>query len=195
MILLAWAGWGYWARVAGAIAQPLIQSVGAWFQCRWIPSLPRKAPGTAAMVRFAINVYGRFSVNYFARNMDNLLVGWRFDAPTLGFYKKAYDLLALSAIQLVSPLTVVACPPLTRLNRYSAEYRRYLVRALAVTAFVGMGVGAGLTLVGGDVIRLVLGRGWEGSGRIFTFFGAGIGGMVLYGTHSWIHLSTGVADC
>jgi O-antigen/teichoic acid export membrane protein len=188
MIVLAWAGWGYWALVAGAIAQPLTQSVGAWFQCRWIPSLPRKAPGTASMVRFAINVYGRFSVNYFARNMDNLLVGWRFDAQTLGFYKKAYDLFALSASQLVSPLTVVAVSALSRLNRYSVEYKRYLVKALAVTAFVGMGVGACLTLIGGDVIRLVLGPGWEASGRIFTFFGAGIGVMVLYGTHGWIHL-------
>ena len=194
MIVLAWAGWGYWALVAGAIAQPLTQSVGAWFQCRWIPSLPRKAPGTASMVRFAINVYGRFSVNYFARNMDNLLVGWRFDAQTLGFYKKAYDLFALSASQLVSPLTVVAVSALSRLNRYSVEYKRYLVKALAVTAFVGMGVGACLTLIGGDVIRLVLGPGWEASGRIFTFFGAGIGVMLLYGTHGWIHLSIGRAD-
>jgi O-antigen/teichoic acid export membrane protein len=194
MIALACAGWGYWALVAGTVAQPLTQSVGAWFQCRWIPSLPRKALGTASMVRFAINVYGRFSVNYFARNMDNLLVGWRFDAPTLGFYKKAYDLFALSASQLVSPLTVVAVSALSRLNRHSAEYRRYLLKALSVTALVGMGVGACLTLVGGDVIRLVLGPGWEASGRIFTFFGAGIGVMLLYGTHGWIHLSIGRAD-
>ena len=194
MIILAWAKWGYWALVAGAIAQPLVQSVGAWLQCRWIPSLPRKVPGTAALVRFAIHVYGRFSVNYFARNMDNLLVGWRFDAPTLGYYKKAYDLFALSASQLVSPLTVVAVSALSRLNRHSAEYKRYLLKALSVTAFVGMGVGACLTLIGGDVIRLVLGPGWEASGRIFTFFGAGIGVMLLYGTHGWIHLSIGRAD-
>jgi PST family polysaccharide transporter len=146
------------------------------------------------MVRFAINVYGRFSVNYFARNMDNLLVGWRFDAPTLGYYKKAYDLFALSASQLVSPLTVVAVSALSRLDRHSAEFKRYLLRALSVTAFVGMGVGACLTLVGGDVIRVVLGPGWEESGRIFTFFGAGIGVMLLYGTHGWIHLSIGRAD-
>jgi O-antigen/teichoic acid export membrane protein len=126
--------------------------------------------------------------------MDNLLVGWRFNAQTLGFYKKAYDLFALSASQLVSPLTVVAVSALSRLNRYSVEYKRYLVKALAVTAFVGMGVGACLTLVGGDVIRLVLGPGWEASGRIFTFFGAGIGVMLLYGTHGWIHLSIGRAD-
>src|SRR5258708_19834604 len=194
MIVLAWAKWGYWALVAGTVVQPVAQSLGAWYLCRWVPSLPRKAPGTGSMVRFAINVYGRFSVNYFARNMDNLLVGWRFDAPTLGYYKKAYDLFALSASQLVSPLTVVAVSALSRLNRYSAEYRRYLVRALAVTAFVGMGVGAGLTLVGGEVIRLGLGPGWEESGRIFTFFGAGSAVMLLYGTHGWIHLSIGRAD-
>jgi len=60
------------------------------------PKPAAQSPWNGVDVRFAINVYGRFSVNYFARNMDNLLVGWRFDAPTLGYYKKAYDLFALS---------------------------------------------------------------------------------------------------
>jgi len=193
-ILLGWAGWGYWALVAGAVAQPLTTSIGAWSLCRWVPGLPRRAPGTASMVRFAMNTYGNFSVNYFARNMDNLLVGWRFHAQSLGFYKKAYDLFALSASQLVSPLTVVAVPALSRLKRDPIRYSRYFLSSLAVVAFVGMGVGADLTLVGRDVIRLLLGPGWEPAGRIFTFFGPGIGVMLVYGTHGWIHLSIGRAD-
>src|SRR5260370_25265504 len=57
-----------------------------------------------------------------------------------------------------------------------------------------MGLGANLTLVGKDVIRLLLGPGWEESGRLFTFFGPGIGMMLLYGTHGWIHLSIGRPD-
>ena len=193
-VILAWRGWGYWALVAGVLAQPLVQSIGAWTLCLWIPSLPRRAKDTGAMVRFAIHVYGRFSVNYFARNMDNLLVGWRFDAQSLGFYKKAYDLFALSAGQLVAPLTVVAVSALSRLNRDRAKYRQYLIGSLAVLSFVGMGVGADLTLIGNDVIRLLLGPGWTAAGRIFMFFGPGIGIMVLYGTHGWIHLSIGRAD-
>jgi len=193
-ILLAWAGWGYWALVAGVVAQPLSQSVGAWTLCRWIPGLPRRVAGTGSMVRFAMNIYGRFTVNYFARNMDNLLVGWRFGSGPLGFYKKAYDLFLLSASQLVSPLTNVAVAALSRLNRDSVEYRRYLLSALGVTAFVGMGLGADLTLVGKDVIRLVLGPGWEQAGRIFTFFGPGVGIMLLYGTIGWIHLSIGTPN-
>jgi PST family polysaccharide transporter len=193
-VLLAWAGWGYWALVAGAVGQSLSQSIGGWYLCRWVPNFPRRVAGTASVVRFAMNVYGRFSVNYFARNADNLLVGWHFNSQALGFYKKAYDLFALSAGNLVSPLSDVAVSALSRLNRNSIEFRRSLLCALEVLAFVGMGLGANLTLVGKDLIRLLLGPGWEESGRIFTFFGPGIGIMLLYYTHGWIHLSIGRAD-
>jgi len=146
------------------------------------------------MVRFALNIYGRFSVNYFARNMDNLLVGWRFEAQALGFYKKAYDLFALSASLLVSSTTSVAVSALSRLDRSSEQFKRHLLSALTLVAFLGMGLSAELTLVGKDLIRLLLGAGWEPAGRIFTFFGPGIGVMLLYGATGWIHLSIGRAD-
>jgi len=193
-ILLAWAGWGYWALVAGLVAQALSTSLGAFVLCRWVPSLPRRVPGTVSMVQFAMHVYGRFSVNYGARNMDNVLVGWRFNAEALGFYKKAYDLFAFSAALFVNSLTNVAVSALSRLNRDSHQYRRYLLTALSLAAFLGMGLGADLTLVGKDVIRLLLGPAWEPAGRVFTFFGPGIGVMFIYGTHGWIHLSIGRAD-
>jgi O-antigen/teichoic acid export membrane protein len=193
-ILLAWAGWGYWALVAGAVGQASSMCIGAWILCRWIPSVPKRAPGTAEMVRFAMSTYGRFIANYSTWNLDNLLVGWRFGAISLGFYKKAYDLFAMSASQLVAPLTAVAVSALSRLDRESTQYRHYLLGALGVTAFLGMGVGADLTLVGQDLIRLLLGPRWGESGRIFVFFGPGIGVMLLYYTHGWIHLAIGRAD-
>jgi PST family polysaccharide transporter len=193
-VVMARQGWGYWALVGGNIALPVSTTIGALILCRWIPSLPRRISETSSMLRFAINVYGRFTVNYCARNVDNLLVGWRFSAQSLGFYKKAYDLFALSASQLTAPLTVVAVSALSRLNRDSVQFRRYLLSALGVVTFIGMGLGMDLTLIGSDVIRLLLGPGWEPSGRIFTFFGPGIGIMLLYSTHGWIHLSIGRAD-
>lgn len=193
-IILAWMGWGYWALVAGVIALPLSTTAGAFLLCPWVPGLPRRAAGTARLVRYAISVYGHFTVNYFARNMDNILVGWRFGAQPLGFYKKAYDLFALPAAQLVSPLSLVAVSALSRLKNDALQYRRYFLRALALLAFVGMGVGADLSLVGQDLIRVVLGPGWEEAGRIFVFFGPGIGVMLLYYTHGWIHLSIGTPN-
>jgi len=189
-----WAGWGYWALVIGTCALPLSATIGAWFLCRWVPGRPRREQGTGAMLKFAMYTYGRFSVNYFARNTDNLLVGWRFGALALGFYKKAYDLFSLSAAQLVATTSVVAVSSLSRVRDDGAQFRRYLLGAIAVMAFIGMGIAGNLTLTGKDVIRVLLGPGWGPAGQIFTYFAPGIGIMLVYGTHGWIHLSIGRAD-
>lgn len=193
-IALGWAAWGYWALVAGAVALPLATAVGAWSACRWIPGAPRAHRGTGAMVRFAAQTYGRFLADYGTRNLDNLLIGWHFGPQALGFYKKAYDLFVLPLNQLSAPLTNVAVSTMSRLRHDPDQRARHFLRALSTLAFVGMGLGAALTLVGRDVILLLLGPGWEESGRIFTLFGPGIGIMLLYGTNGWIHLSIGRAD-
>ena len=190
-VVLAWMGWGYWALVAGIIAQQVSISIGAWCLCHWIPGPPRSTNKTGAMVRFAAKVYGQFTVGYVALNIDNLLVGWKFNAVALGFYKKAFDLFALTASQLTSPLNNVALASLSRVNQERALFQRWLANSLGMVAFVGMAASADLTLVGRDVVRVVLGSKWSESGRIFEIFGPGIGAMLLCSTVGWIHLSLG----
>jgi len=141
-----------------------------------------------------MNVYGRFALSYFSRNTDNLLVGWRFGPGSLGFYKKAYDLFALTAGQLAAPITNVAVAALSRYNPRSPEYKRNLLGAVSVITFIGMGLSAIFVLIGKDLIRALLGPGWETAGTIFTFFAPGIGAMLVYYVHGWIHLSIGRAD-
>ena len=190
-IALALAGWHYWALVWGIVAQSVATALGAWLMCRWVPNRPGPARGTREGLRFAMNVYSHFAFNYLTRNTDNLLVGWRFGARALGFYKKAYDLFVLPETQLLSPLAAVAVSTLSRVRSDQEQFQRYFLRTMTVLALVGMGIGADLTLVGRDLIRIILGPGWGEAGRIFTFFGPGIGVMLLYDTHGWIHLSIG----
>jgi PST family polysaccharide transporter len=138
-----------------------------------------------------MSVYSHFAFNYFTRNTDNLLVGWRYGAQVLGFYKKAYDLFVLAATQLLSPISAVAVSTLSRVSSDREQFRRYFLRAISVLALLGMGIGADFALIGKDFIRVLLGPGWEEAGQIFTLFGPGIGVMLLYNTHGWIHLSIG----
>ena len=193
-IILGWSGWGYWALVAGAVALSASTSIGAWILCRWTPGLPRRDSGTGPMVRFAVHTYGRFATGYFSGNLDNFLVGWQLGPTQLGFYKKAYDLFVLPTGQLSTGLTTVAVSALSRFQWDLVQYKRYFLSALGVMAFVGMGMSADLTLVGKDLIFVLLGPKWGEAGRIFTLFGPGIGAMLLYCTHIWIHLSIGRAD-
>ena len=193
-ILLAKTGWHYWALVGGTITQVVTTVVCAWWICRWTPSWPRRSPGTGSSLKFVTNVYLHFAFNYSTRNTDNLLVGWRFGAPALGFYKKAYDMFVLPQSQLLSPLSAVVVSTLSRLNADREQYRRYFLRGISVLALLGMGIGMDFTLVGRDIMRFILGPGWEEAGRIFTIFGLGVGVMLLYNAHGWIHLSIGRPD-
>ena len=190
-IVLAMEGWHYWALVWGSVTQTVVTSAGAWMACRWTPKWPRRAAQTGSGVGFALNVYSHYAFSYLTRNTDNLLVGWRFGAQELGFYKKAYDLFVLPQTQLLSPRTSVVVNTLSRLRGDREQFERYFLKTISVLALLGMGIGTDFALVGKDLIRVVLGPGWEKAGEIFSLFGPGIGIMLLYETHGWIHLSIG----
>jgi O-antigen/teichoic acid export membrane protein len=190
-IALAITGWHYWALVWGIVTQSAVVAAGAWMMCRWIPSRPSRAPGTGSGLKFAMNVYSHFAFSYSTRNTDNLLVGWRYSAQSLGFYKKAYDLFVLPETQLLAPLSAVVVSTLSRVIGNREQFQRNFLRAIAVLALAGMGIGADFALVGKDLIRFLLGPGWDEAGRIFALFGPGIGVMLLYNTHGWVHLSIG----
>lgn len=190
-IVLALEGWHCWALVWGIVAQSAAIAAGAWLMCRWTPKWPGRVSGTGSGLRFAISVYSHFALSYATRNTDNLLVGWRYGAWVLGFYKKAYDLFVVAATQLLSPISAVAVNTLSRVSQDRDEFERYFLRAISVLALLGMGIGADFSLVGKDLIRFLLGPGWGEAGKIFTLFGPGIGVMLLYNTHGWIHVSIG----
>lgn len=187
----ALAGLHYWALVWGIVAQSAATTIAAWLTCQWIPRRPGRVEGTQEGLKFALNVYSHYAFNYLTRNTDNLLVGWKYGARMLGFYKKAYDLFVLPESQLFAPMSVVVVSSLSRIRDDKEQFQRFFLGAVSVLALVGMGVGADFALVGQDMIRLLLGPGWDEAGRIFALFGPGIGAMLLYDTHGWIHLSIG----
>ena len=188
------AGWGYWALVMGACALSLSTAIGVWILCPWMPGLPRRKVGARSALVFAGHITARYSFNYVARNSDNLLVGWRFGAHALGFYKKAYDLFALSFMQLISNNANVAVSALSRVRDDRPQYVRFVLAAIGVTAFLGMGLAGDFTLIGKDMMRVLLGPGWDTAGFIFTFFAPAIGIMMVNGIHGWLHVSLGRAD-
>jgi O-antigen/teichoic acid export membrane protein len=100
-------------------------------------------------------------------------------------------LFVLPESQLLSPLSMVVVSTLSRIREDREQFRRFFLGAISVMALLGMGIGADFALVGKDIIRLLLGPGWDEAGRIFALFGPGIGAMLLYNTHGWIHVSIG----
>jgi len=193
-IILAWRGFGYWALVANTIVLPLTASVANWMFCGWRPGTPGPLKKIFPILKFAIHIYGNFMLQYFSRNIDKLLIGWRYNAQSVGYYKKAYDLFALPASQLIVPIHNVALATLSRLTNEPDNYRGYYLSAISIIAFVAMPLSAMMTLAGKDIILFILGPQWIKAGEIFCYFGVSIGIMLIYATQSWLHLSLGRPD-
>lgn len=193
-IVLAYFGWGYWALVARWVTVPMATAVGAWILCGWRPGLPSRHTGVGPMLRFAFNTYGNFVVFYFCRTADKILVGRFNGSQSLGFYDRAYQLSMMLPNQLLSPLNGVVMPSFSRLADDPARYRQTYLTLLSMLAFVCMPLSAVLAVTGRDVIFVLLGPQWETAGHIFAMFGLSIGILMLYCTHSWLHLSLGTPD-
>jgi O-antigen/teichoic acid export membrane protein len=193
-IILAWQGWGYWAIVARVIAFAVAQAVGSWLFCQWRPGLPAWGTGIRPMLLFGRDMLGNNFLNFVSESFDKILIGRFQGAQALGHYSRAYHLFLAPAQQLTVPLTSVAVATLSRLQNEPEKYRRYFMNAITMVAFVGFPISGMLTIMGKDIVSLLLGPQWDIAGRIFCVFGVGIGIHILYATNMWLHMSIGRTD-
>ena len=190
-IILAWKGFRYWALVASQLAVAATSTLLIFSFVRWIPGLPKRDTGARSMIRFGGNLTGFTTINYFSRNLDNLLIGRFWGAQQLGLYTRAYQLMALPIDQINEPIRSVAVPSLSRLADSPESYRRAYLRMLEKIALLTM-PGVVLMIVTSDwIIHIVLGPQWAGATRIFVLLGVTALFQPIANTTGWLLISQG----
>lgn len=188
-IVLAWIGAGYWALVALAGGRALGHVLLTWTMCRWRPSLMMRGTGVRSMVTFGANITGFNVVNYWARNLDNLLIGWRWGAQPLGLYSRAYSLLMLPLTQINGPASRVALPALSRVVEDPERYRRGYGQIVGFIMMLTVPAIAFLIVMADWVILVVLGAQWISAAPIFAWLG--LAGLIqpLSHTTGWLFIT------
>lgn len=157
---LAYLGYGFWAlgwgHVSGAAARTLL----IWAFSPFLPGGWKRGVGTMGMIRFGANVTGFNFVNYFSRNLDNILIGKFVGADALGVYGRAYHLMLFPIQNLRGPIDAVTYPALCRLQDQPDEWRKYHMQTLRVLAFLTMPLVAWMYLVSEPLILWLLGENW-----------------------------------
>lgn len=193
-ILLAVRGFGYWALVLKYVVLVVCMVVVAWATCRWRPGLPSRKSGIRHLIFFGANSVGFLVANYFTRNLDKTLVGWKFGATTLGYYDKAFNLYQVPVSQLSMALHQVAVSTLSKLRSDPVEYRRYYLNAVGIIALLGMPICAYLASTSQELILLLLGPKWANTTELFFLLTISGGVHIIYSTQDWLHVSLGRAD-
>jgi O-antigen/teichoic acid export membrane protein len=190
-IFAATRGFGYWALVLNTLSASASSVVGVWLVSGWRPCLPHHGSAIRSMLRFGSDIAAFNVINYFSRNLDNILIGRYYGSEPLGLYTKAYQLLMLPMMNLREPLNRVAMPSLSRLQHEPERYRRYYLTMISFLAFATMPLVMLMYVCSDILIQTVLGDQWMGASRIFKVLAVAALIQPVWGTLGVVLLSTG----
>ena len=177
----------YMALVAMTVTRPVFRVALIWLFCPWLPGAPRRGTGARTMLKFGLDITGFNLVNYFARNLDTILIGKISGPAALGLYSKAYQFLLLPISQLRTPLVEVSMPALSSLQTDPVRYRQFFRKLIEILAFLTMPLMAGGCVCSDLVVIVFFGGQWSGAIPLFSVMSllgfiqpvAGMCGLVL----------------
>lgn len=139
------------------------------------------------MLRFGANVTAFDVVNYFHRNLDNILVGRIWGSEALGLYSRAYALLMFPVHAIRGPITAVAFPAMSKLQADNEAFKAYYRRTVSIVSLFSMPLCAFILIWSDSIVNILLGEKWLGIVPIFSALAlaafiqpaAGLRGLVL----------------
>lgn len=189
-IAAAYAGLGYWSLVIGPAVGTLATLLGAWWATRWQPGRP-DVNVDREILSFGANLTGFNLVNFFSRNLDNILIG-KFSGPIeLGYYDRAYKLLLFPLQNINQPLSRLMVPLLSRIQDDKPRFRDLYLRTNWLLAAITVPGIAALTIAAEPVVSILFGARWLPVAPIFAWLG--IAGLMqpVSSTTGWIFICQG----
>jgi len=188
-VTAAMAGMSFWAIVIGQATTSLVSLPVTWLFTRWIPGKPRWIADAGILLGFGANITTFNFVNYFARNLDNVLIGHFVGGAALGLYDRAYKLLLLPLTQINGPFTKVALPLLARTRDEPEVYRRAYLRMIEVILLLTYPGVVFAVCTSHQLIVTVLGDRWSGAVPIFAVLGVGALFAPIGNSTGWLFIT------
>ena len=191
-IVLAWkTGIGYWALVVQLWTAAVVSTGLLWWFCPWRPGAISHWSRAGSALHFGLHLTGFNFVNYFHRQFDNVLIGWRWGATDLGYYTRAYTLLTLPLTLVSAPIASAVIPALSRLQDDPERWRRTFLNSLGFTVLLSSGLTAVLIAMSLPLVDIVFGPGWARSGHIFQILSVSMFAATPMNATGWIYISLG----
>lgn len=134
------------------------------------------------LIGFSSYQFGFNFINYFSRNLDNILVGKYMGAPTLGMYDKAYQLMKYPLLMLTFAMTPAIQPVVRKYagDRLKVEqiHRDFTFKL----SLVGAAAGLTIFVLADWIVFVALGDQWENVVPLMRILAIGIPVQVVLST-------------
>ena len=142
-------------------------------------------------LHFGLNLTGFGLVNFFHRQFDNILIGWKYGPAELGQYNRAYQLMMLPITVFNNSLSSAIQPSLSRLQHEPERWRRAYLDALTLISFLGGLISACLIAAHASLIAVVYGPQWTDAADVLWWLAISCLSGVPMNATGWIYISLG----
>lgn len=191
---LALAETGYWALAARMLLEPFVYTVVIWISSSWLPARPEWDSTTKKLLRLGSYSIGGALVTAFARQGDNLVIGWRYGSAELGPYALGCRLLYFPIQQFTWPVGAVMVPALSRLTNEPDRLKTWYTDLLRLITLLTYPALFTLALCANDLVYVVLGPQWHEAIPLIRLLAPVSALLVGFATVEWLMYSQGRID-
>lgn len=169
-IYLAYNGYGVWSLVYQLFSFTVISSILLWVVSKWRPKFIFSISAIKDILGFSLNLTGFNIVNYFARNIDQLLIGKFLGAQALGFYSLAYKMMLYPLQNISMVANRVMFPAFSKIQHDLENVRNIYLRMVKAASLITFPLMFGLFIIAPELINVILGPKWQAVAILIKIF-------------------------
>lgn len=173
-ILLAYMGAKYYALACQSVFIAFFTLVWNYLSTKpkFVFKVQRKSINK--VLRFSSFQFGFNVVNYFSRNLDNLLTGKFLGDVELGYYNKAYTLMLYPVNNLSGVISPVLHPMLSDYQHDKEQLYQKFIKAISIMALLGIFIAPYCWLNSKELIYIMFGNQWGHAATCFQYLSLAI---------------------
>lgn len=133
-------------------------------------------------------------LNYFSRNLDNILVGKYLGTVSLGVYDKAYQLMRYPLLLLTFAMSPAIQPVMKELKNDLDEFELLHSKFIRFVSVLGLVVGVSIFYLSDYIVLILLGEQWNEVSPLLKIFAVSIPLQIVMSTSGGFYQAAGRAD-
>lgn len=126
------------------------------------PTLGSKLSAIKPLLSFSLYQFGFNFINFFSRNLDNILIGKYLGATSLGIYDKSYQLMKYPLMLLTFAMTPAIQPVIRKNKNDKNKIEKIHTSFTFKLSLVAVLAGLGMFFLSEFIVLIMLGEQWLG---------------------------------
>ncbi|PKN13529.1 MAG: colanic acid exporter [Deltaproteobacteria bacterium HGW-Deltaproteobacteria-4] len=160
VLFLAYQGYSYWSIVWQTLIISVVSNIILWQRSTWRPRFCFSFASIRGLMRFGGYVIGTHTLDYWTRNIDNLLIGKFFGSEVLGLYSRAYSFLVFRINSVSRIVSRVFFPAIAGIQHDKERVKKIFLKTIGAIALVTFPLTVGLFATADNFVLTLLGARW-----------------------------------